>query len=201
MRLCLSSCLLESDWPTRGLLLPYFSCFFPLNLFSLGRSAFTIGRQEIMEVAQHRKMAISHFLMGLFQDPILSQCDLVYTFFQPILRDQEEVNIQQKKLKGKRTNLLRNMDSLYRVFQKIWNMVEGKADVLVNEGPTFMSLIALKVVVLGVPSLLLAAFFIGRLVVLPWRGNQGHLAMKTISGALVICCTMCYGHTLWFSNA
>ena len=60
-----------------------------------------MGRQEISEVAERRKHDIKTFLDALFNLPeLVAHSDLVYTFFHPILRDQEEANIRQKKLKG-----------------------------------------------------------------------------------------------------
>ena len=60
-----------------------------------------LGRQEISEVAERRKHDIKTFLVALFNLPEpAAHSDLVYTFFHPILRDQEEANIRQKKLKG-----------------------------------------------------------------------------------------------------
>ena len=40
----------------------------------------------------------------LFQecDESVAHSELVYTFFHPLLRDQEEANIHMRKLKGKR---------------------------------------------------------------------------------------------------
>ena len=61
-----------------------------------------LGRQEISEVAERRKHDIKTFLDALFNLPEpVAHSDLVYTFFHPILRDQEEANIRQRKLKGK----------------------------------------------------------------------------------------------------
>ena len=59
------------------------------------------GRKEISEVAERRKDDIKVFLEGLFSLPeSVAHCNLVYTFFHPILRDQEEANIRQRKMKG-----------------------------------------------------------------------------------------------------
>ena len=61
-----------------------------------------MGRQEISEVAERRKHDIKTFLDALFNlSESVAHSDLVYTFFHPILRDQEEANIRQRKLKGK----------------------------------------------------------------------------------------------------
>ena len=73
-----------------------------------------LGRQEISEVAERRKHDIKTFLDALFNLPeSVAHSDLVYTFFHPILRDQEEANIRQRKLKGK---LYQDISSLARNF-------------------------------------------------------------------------------------
>ena len=59
------------------------------------------GRKEVSEVAERRKHDVKTFLDGLFSLPeAIAHSDLVYTFFHPILRDQEEANIRQRKIKG-----------------------------------------------------------------------------------------------------
>ncbi len=83
-----------------------------------------IGRQEIQAVAQQRKhdiarynyssttchvrfvyyisISLFRFLKALFSlDVKVSQSDVVYTFFHPLLRDQEDANIHLRKLRGK----------------------------------------------------------------------------------------------------
>jgi phosphatidylinositol-4-phosphate 3-kinase len=63
------------------------------------------GRQEISEVAERRKHDVKTFLGGLFSlQEQVAHSDLVYTFFHPILRDQEEANIRQRKLKEEKGN-------------------------------------------------------------------------------------------------
>ena len=53
------------------------------------------------EVAERRRHDVKTFLDALFNlQESVAHSDLVYTFFHPILRDQEEANIRQKKLKG-----------------------------------------------------------------------------------------------------
>ena len=74
--------------------------FFYHFVFSLPKGI-QFGRKEISEVAERRKHDIKTFLDGLFGLPeSVAHCDLVYTFFHPILRDQEEANIRQRKMKG-----------------------------------------------------------------------------------------------------
>ena len=73
-------------------------CFFIVGSLPKG---IQLGRQEISEVAERRKHDIKTFLDALFNLPEpVAHSDLVYTFFHPILRDQEEANIRQRKLKG-----------------------------------------------------------------------------------------------------
>ncbi|GLG92883.1 Synaptotagmin 1 [Gryllus bimaculatus] len=59
-----------------------------------------MGRSNIKQVAEKRKVEIERFLKSLFMmaDEI-SHSDLVYTFFHPLLRDQQEANIHAKKVK------------------------------------------------------------------------------------------------------
>lgn len=63
-----------------------------------------IGRSEVKAVAEKRKLEIELFLATLFDlAPEISHSDLVYTFFHPLLRDQEDTDIHIKKLKNKDT--------------------------------------------------------------------------------------------------
>lgn len=60
-----------------------------------------VGRSNVKQVAEKRKYEIEKFLNLLFQmaDEI-SHSDLVYTFFHPLLRDQQDSSIHKGKLKG-----------------------------------------------------------------------------------------------------
>lgn len=60
-----------------------------------------VGRSNIKTVAERRLPEIRLFLLSLFNaaDEI-AHSDLVYTFFHPILRDQQEANIHVMKVKG-----------------------------------------------------------------------------------------------------
>lgn len=50
-----------------------------------------MGRQNIKQVAQKRYHEISLFVQSLFQcAQEIAHSDLVYTFFHPLLRDQQE---------------------------------------------------------------------------------------------------------------
>jgi len=60
-----------------------------------------MGRSHIKQVAEKRRVEIQSFLNTLFQmAPEVSHSDLVYTFFHPLLRDQQEDSIEDTKLKG-----------------------------------------------------------------------------------------------------
>lgn len=64
-----------------------------------------LGRQEVHAVAEQRKHEIARFLESLFSLNIsISQSDLVYTFFHPLLRDQQDADIHLRKFKGKYAN-------------------------------------------------------------------------------------------------
>lgn len=87
----------------------YFSFYFilfVLYLFSLPKGV-QIGRSEVKAVAEKRKLEIELFLATLFDlAPEISHSDLVYTFFHPLLRDQEDTDIHIKKLKNKGKDML-----------------------------------------------------------------------------------------------
>merc|ERR1719187_1472338 len=73
---------------------------YPLSKFHSLPKGLTIGRSEIREVAKRRKKDIGGFLQGLFMmSEEVSHSDLVYTFFHPLLRDQEDTSIHAEKLK------------------------------------------------------------------------------------------------------
>lgn len=74
---------------------------FPLAKFlSLLNTSIHMGRSHIKQVAEKRRVEIQNFLNTLFQmAPEVSHSDLVYTFFHPLLRDQQEASIEDTKLK------------------------------------------------------------------------------------------------------
>ncbi|XP_063588936.1 phosphatidylinositol 4-phosphate 3-kinase C2 domain-containing subunit alpha-like [Penaeus indicus] len=77
---------------------------FPLARIHSIPKGVQIGRSEVKAVAEKRKLEIELFLATLFDlAPEISHSDLVYTFFHPLLRDQEDTDIHLKKLKGKDT--------------------------------------------------------------------------------------------------
>lgn len=60
-----------------------------------------MGRSNIKQVADKRKLDVQKFLDSLFlMADEICHSDLVYTFFHPILRDQQEFSIHEAKLKG-----------------------------------------------------------------------------------------------------
>lgn len=61
----------------------------------------SVGRSNIKQVADKRRADIEKFLVSLFKmAPEISQSDLVYTFFHPLLRDQKNPDIRSRKVKG-----------------------------------------------------------------------------------------------------
>ena len=69
--------------------------------YSLPKVTWNIGRQEVNQVAERRRNHIKKFLEQLFNLPdSIAHCDLVYTFFHPMLIDVEETNVHIKKLKN-----------------------------------------------------------------------------------------------------
>ena len=71
--------------------------FFP---FSLPKGGLALGRQEVHAVAEQRKHEIARFLKSLFSSQLARESDLVYTFFHPLLRDQQDADIHLPKLRG-----------------------------------------------------------------------------------------------------
>lgn len=91
------------------------TCYF--HLFRSLPSGISVGRSNIKQVADKRRADIEKFLVSLFKmAPEISQSDLVYTFFHPLLRDQQNADIRLRKVKGKVSCVLQDM--LYRVSLK-----------------------------------------------------------------------------------
>lgn len=79
-----------------------------------------MGRSNIKQVAEKRRIDIEKFLVSLFRmaDEI-AHSDLVYTFFHSLLRDQEEASmgsIHSAKLKGKQQVFFKYSHSLLFLF-------------------------------------------------------------------------------------
>lgn len=82
----------------RGQYITYIYILF--NLYSLP-SGISVGRSNIKQVADKRRADIEKFLLSLFKmAPEISQSNLVYTFFHPLLRDQQNADIHLRKVKG-----------------------------------------------------------------------------------------------------
>lgn len=65
-------------------------------------SGIHVGRSNVQTVAERRLPEIRLFLVSLFDSADeIAHSDLVYTFFHPILRDQQEQDINVAKVKGK----------------------------------------------------------------------------------------------------
>ncbi|XP_051160561.1 phosphatidylinositol 4-phosphate 3-kinase C2 domain-containing subunit beta isoform X2 [Leptopilina boulardi] len=73
---------------------------FPLAKVVSLSSGMSVGRSNIKQVADKRRADIEKFLLSLFKmAPEISQSDLVYTFFHPLLRDQQNDDIHLRKVK------------------------------------------------------------------------------------------------------
>ncbi|KAK0183358.1 hypothetical protein PV327_001408 [Microctonus hyperodae] len=73
---------------------------FPLAKVTSLPSGMSVGRSNIKQVADKRRADIEKFLYSLFKmAPEISQSDLVYTFFHPLLRDQQNADIHLRKVK------------------------------------------------------------------------------------------------------
>lgn len=60
-----------------------------------------MGRSNIKTVADRRLPEIKDFLKSLFNSADeIAHSDVVYTFFHPLLRDQQEQDISVAKVKG-----------------------------------------------------------------------------------------------------
>ena len=73
-------------------------------------SGLSVLRSNIKQVAERRRMDIERFLNSLFlMADEISHSDIVYTFFHPLLRDQQEANINATKVKGNYVCIIRNV--------------------------------------------------------------------------------------------
>uniref|UniRef100_A0A182YBJ7 Uncharacterized protein n=1 Tax=Anopheles stephensi TaxID=30069 RepID=A0A182YBJ7_ANOST len=64
-------------------------------------SGIHVGRSNVKVVAERRLPEIRQFLISLFNSADeIAHSDLVYTFFHPLLRDQQEADINSAKVKG-----------------------------------------------------------------------------------------------------
>lgn len=73
---------------------------FPLAKVASLSSGMSVGRSNIKQVADKRRADIEKFLVSLFKMAAeISQSDLVYTFFHPLLRDQQNADIHLRKVK------------------------------------------------------------------------------------------------------
>ena len=66
-----------------------------------------VGRSEVSAVAERRKSDIELFLATLFsRAEHVVHANLVYTFLHPLLRDQEDTNIHETKLRKTGTEII-----------------------------------------------------------------------------------------------
>ncbi|XP_013408190.1 phosphatidylinositol 4-phosphate 3-kinase C2 domain-containing subunit alpha-like [Lingula anatina] len=74
---------------------------FPLAKLPSLQGRVLMGRTHVKSVAKRRKIELEHFLRELLQMATeISECDLVYTFFHPMLRDEQDIdstNLQKLK--------------------------------------------------------------------------------------------------------
>ena len=64
-------------------------------------SGLHVGRSNIKTVAERRLPEIRLFLKSVFQSADeIAHSDVVYTFFHPLLRDQQEADVELAKVKG-----------------------------------------------------------------------------------------------------
>jgi len=95
-------------------------------VYSLLNTSIHMGRSHIKQVAEKRRVEIQNFLNTLFQmAPEVSHSDLVYTFFHPLLRDQQEASIEDTKLKGKFSDFIIIIDSVkkLKVLDDIYSII------------------------------------------------------------------------------
>ena len=91
-------------------------CFrFPLisnRIQSLSKGVH-LGRSSVKVVAEKRRAELDQFLITLFQmAEEICHCELVYTFFHPLLRDQdEEANVFVTKWRNKSSSNLQLQQS------------------------------------------------------------------------------------------
>ncbi|KAJ4430502.1 hypothetical protein ANN_22718 [Periplaneta americana] len=95
----------EAPGSLKAKLFSYSSAYLPSGL--------SVGRSNIKQVAERRRVDIERFLSTLFlMADEISHSDIVYTFFHPLLRDQQEANINAAKVKGPTTLKLGVMDAI-----------------------------------------------------------------------------------------
>lgn len=76
-----------------------------------------MGRSNIKQVAEKRKQEIARFLHSVFlMAAEIAHSDLVYTFFHPILRDQQEANIHARKVKGNSYLIIKQISCKCKIF-------------------------------------------------------------------------------------
>lgn len=91
---------------------------FPLAKFHALPGNPLMGRTNVREVADKRKTELSLFLQSLIgMAEEIAHCDLVYSFFHPLLRDQEGME-QEKEAKGVAT-ISRRSSSLTEIHGQV----------------------------------------------------------------------------------
>jgi phosphatidylinositol-4-phosphate 3-kinase len=84
---------------------------FPLTAWPPPPSKFLLGRSHVKTVAETRKVEMEKFLQELWKKaPEVCESDIVYTFFHPLLRDEQEAqksNLNVNKLRENQVELVR----------------------------------------------------------------------------------------------
>ncbi|XP_048779556.2 phosphatidylinositol 4-phosphate 3-kinase C2 domain-containing subunit alpha-like isoform X2 [Ostrea edulis] len=84
---------------------------FPLTSWPPPTSKFQVGRSHVKTVAETRKLEMERFLQELWRKaPEVCESDVVYTFFHPLLRDEQEAqktSLNVNKLRANQVELVR----------------------------------------------------------------------------------------------
>eukprot|EP00106_Octopus_bimaculoides_P003636 XP_014771078.1 PREDICTED: phosphatidylinositol 4-phosphate 3-kinase C2 domain-containing subunit alpha-like [Octopus bimaculoides] len=85
---------------------------FPLVFWPPLSGKVMFGRSNVRTVAVNRKLEISSFVKEIFKHaPEISECDLVYTFFHPLIRDEQSSGLNMNNGLQDTVNNVRNMTS------------------------------------------------------------------------------------------
>lgn len=83
---------------------------FPLVCWPPLSGKVVFGRSNVRTVAVNRKTEITNFVNEIFQHaPEISECDLVYTFFHPLIRDEQSSDLNMNNGLHDTVNNVRNL--------------------------------------------------------------------------------------------
>ena len=85
-------------------------------------------------MAEQRKHEIARFLESLFLSQLARESDLVYTFFHPLLRDQQDADIHLRKLKEGNKDRKSGSDRT----QKSVGTIKGQLKLSIGKYPYFL---------------------------------------------------------------